>query len=277
MYFRCACSTCKDSSCRTESRAFSFDLFLAFLPGLRLQQLLADGGGGLHGLEELVQHGVQTVRCILSRGFGSLAFRGQHLHFFVSSIIRISSFAGLCGQSTTSVVRPPPCRRLSALPPSTSASMSLPEGQLVQLVRWAASCSFCLARMKSCFSRYLWLPYSASSSRSSPCRHTKQHFPAGCIEGDLAVVAAAEGLSGSGSSEASVLMPFSCWEQPRRTCSHSRNTWRLVDVGRAFIQMQRPVQHMNMVAISVLNASMNSVTMFSVSSAEACSSSVPSW
>ena len=58
---------------------FLLDLFLAFLPGLRLQELLLQAGsGGLHGLEELVQHGVQTVGGIFPRGFGSLAFRGQH-------------------------------------------------------------------------------------------------------------------------------------------------------------------------------------------------------
>ena len=34
-------------------------------------------GGGLHGLEELVQYGIQTVRCIFSRGLLSLAFRGE--------------------------------------------------------------------------------------------------------------------------------------------------------------------------------------------------------
>ena len=51
----------------------------------------------------------------------------------------------------------------------------------------------------------------------------------------------------------------------------------LMDVGCAFVQMQCPVQHMNVFANLALNSSMNSVTMFSKSSAEACSSSVPSW
>ena len=57
---------------------FLLDLILAFLPDIRLQQLLLQtSGGGLHGLEELVQYGIQTVRCIFSRGLRSLAFRGE--------------------------------------------------------------------------------------------------------------------------------------------------------------------------------------------------------
>ena len=36
------------------------------------------GGGVLHGLEKLVQHGVQPMGGVLSRGLRSLALRGQH-------------------------------------------------------------------------------------------------------------------------------------------------------------------------------------------------------
>ena len=57
---------------------FLLDLLLAFLLDFRFQQLfLQTCSGGLHGLEKLVQHGVQTVRCIFSRGLRSLAFRGE--------------------------------------------------------------------------------------------------------------------------------------------------------------------------------------------------------
>ena len=57
---------------------FLLDLLLALLPDFRFQQLfLQTCSGGLHGLEELVQHGVQTVSGVLSRGLRSLAFRGE--------------------------------------------------------------------------------------------------------------------------------------------------------------------------------------------------------
>ena len=55
------------------------DLLLALLPDFWPQELLLQAGsGGLHGLEELVQHSVQTVGGIFPRGFGSLTLRGQH-------------------------------------------------------------------------------------------------------------------------------------------------------------------------------------------------------
>ena len=57
---------------------FLLDLLLALLPDFRLQQLfLQTCSGGLHGLEELVQHGVQMVGGIFPRGLRSLAFRGE--------------------------------------------------------------------------------------------------------------------------------------------------------------------------------------------------------
>ena len=54
------------------------DLLLTFLPDIWLQELLLQAGsGGLHGLEELVQHGVQPMGGVFSRGLRSLTFRGE--------------------------------------------------------------------------------------------------------------------------------------------------------------------------------------------------------
>ena len=57
---------------------FLLDLLLAFLPDFRFQQLfLQTCSGGLHGLEKLVQHGIQPMGSVFSRGLRSLAFRGE--------------------------------------------------------------------------------------------------------------------------------------------------------------------------------------------------------
>ncbi len=76
----------------------------------------------------------------------------------------------------------------------------------------------------------------------------KQHLPAGGIKGDFAVVPAAEGLVRVGQFKA---QRFQCLFLLRSNLAVLVLTvehMALVDVGRAFIQMQRPVQHMNMVA-----------------------------
>ena len=82
-----------------------------------------------------------------------------------------------------------------------------------------------------------------------PLGNFKQHFPAGCIEGDLAVVAAAEGLVRVGQVEAQCFQCLFLLGSNLAVLVLTVEHMALVDVGRAFIQMQRPVQHMNMVAI----------------------------
>ena len=81
-----------------------------------------------------------------------------------------------------------------------------------------------------------------------PLGDFKQHFPAGGIKGDFAVVAAAEGLVRVGQLEAQCFQCLFLLGSNLAVLVLTVEHMALVDVGRAFIQMQRPVQHMNMVA-----------------------------
>ena len=81
-----------------------------------------------------------------------------------------------------------------------------------------------------------------------PLGNLKQHFSAGGIKGDLAVVAAAEGLVRVGQLEAQCFQCLFLLGSHLAVLVLTVEHMALVDVGRAFIQMQRPVQHMNMVA-----------------------------
>ena len=77
----------------------------------------------------------------------------------------------------------------------------------------------------------------------------KQHFSTGGIEGDFAVVAAAEGLVRVRQVEAQCfqcLFLLGCYFS---VLVLAVEYMTLVDVGRAFVQMQCPVQHMNVFAI----------------------------
>ena len=82
-----------------------------------------------------------------------------------------------------------------------------------------------------------------------PLGDLKQHLSAGGIKGDLAVVAAAEGLVRVGQLEAQCFQCLFLLGCHLAVLVLTVEHMALVDVGRAFIQMQRPVQHMNMVAI----------------------------
>ena len=81
-----------------------------------------------------------------------------------------------------------------------------------------------------------------------PLGNLKQHLPAGGIKGDFAVVAAADGLARSRQfktkSFQSLFLVGSYLAVLVLTVEHMT----LVDVRRTFIQMQRPVQYMNMVS-----------------------------
>ena len=81
-----------------------------------------------------------------------------------------------------------------------------------------------------------------------PLSNLKQHFPTGSIESNLAVVAAAEGFARVGQVEAQrfqcLFLLGSYLAIPVLAVEHMT----LVDVGCAFVQMQCPVQHMNVFA-----------------------------
>jgi len=81
-----------------------------------------------------------------------------------------------------------------------------------------------------------------------PLGDLKQHFPAGGIEGDFAIVPAAEGLVRVGQLKAQRFQRLFLLGCHLAVLVLTVEHMALVDVGRAFIQMQRPVQHMNMVA-----------------------------
>ena len=76
----------------------------------------------------------------------------------------------------------------------------------------------------------------------------KQHLPAGCIKGDFAVVAAAEGLVRVGQIKAQCFQCLFLLGCHLAVLVLAVEHMTLMDVGCAFIQMQRPVQHMNVFA-----------------------------
>ena len=82
-----------------------------------------------------------------------------------------------------------------------------------------------------------------------PIGDIKQHFPTGGIEGDFAVVAAAEGLVRVGQLEAQCFQCLFLLGCHLAVLVFAVEHMTFVDVRCALIQMQCPVQYMNMVAI----------------------------
>ena len=82
-----------------------------------------------------------------------------------------------------------------------------------------------------------------------PFRNLEQHLSAGGIKGDLAVVAAAEGLVRVGQFKSQRFQCLFLLGCHLTVLVFAVEHMTLVDVGCAFVQMQCPVQHMNMVAI----------------------------
>ena len=81
-----------------------------------------------------------------------------------------------------------------------------------------------------------------------PLGNLKQHFPTGGIKGDLAIVAAAEGLSRVGQVKAQCFQRLFLLGSYLAVLVLAVEHMTLVDVGRTFVQMQCPVQHMNVFA-----------------------------
>lgn len=79
-----------------------------------------------------------------------------------------------------------------------------------------------------------------------PFGNVKQHLPAGGIESDLAVVAAAEGLSRVVQIKAQRFQCLFLLGSYLAVLVLAVEHMAFVDVGCAFVQMQRPVQNMNM-------------------------------
>jgi len=81
-----------------------------------------------------------------------------------------------------------------------------------------------------------------------PLSNLKQHFPTGSIESNLAVVAAAERLVRVRRVEAKRLQCLFLLGSHLAVLVLAVEHMTLVDVGCAFVQMQCPVQYMNMVS-----------------------------
>ena len=81
-----------------------------------------------------------------------------------------------------------------------------------------------------------------------PFCNLEQHFPAGGIEGNFAVVAAAEGLARVGQVEAQRFQCLFLLGCHLTVLVLAVEHMALVDVGCAFVQMQCPVQHMDVFA-----------------------------
>ena len=182
---------------------FLLDLFLAFLPSLRLQEfLLQAGSGGLHGLEELVQHGVQTVGGVFSRGLRSLTFRGQHPllrvldhpHIFLTSLgahyVRHYLHRLVVGCSRNILQQGLHVRNF--------------QGQLVQLALLGGKLLLLFGKDEVLLFQILAVAILRFflQFQTMPFCNLEQHLPAGGIKGDFAVVPAAEGLVRVGQPEA---------------------------------------------------------------------------
>ena len=85
-----------------------------------------------------------------------------------------------------------------------------------------------------------------------PLGNLKQHFSAGGIKGDLAVVAAAEGLVRVGQVETQRFQCLFLLRSDLAVLVFAVEHMTLVDVGCAFVQMQCPVQQMNMSAEALM-------------------------
>ena len=81
-----------------------------------------------------------------------------------------------------------------------------------------------------------------------PLGDLKQHLPAGGIESDLAVVPAAEGLVRVGQFKSQRFQCLFLLGCHLAVLVLAVEYMTLVDVGRAFVQMQCPVQYMNVFA-----------------------------
>ena len=169
------------------------DLFLAFLPDFRLQELILQaGGGGLHGLEQLVQNIVQTMSRIFSRGLCSLSFRGQHPllcvldhpHIFLAGLgahyVRHDLYRLVVGRSRNLV--------------NQRFHVVDLEGQLVQLALLGGKLLLLLGKDEVLLFQILAVSVLRFflQIQPMPLGNLEQHFPTGSIKGDLAVVAAAE-------------------------------------------------------------------------------------
>ena len=85
-----------------------------------------------------------------------------------------------------------------------------------------------------------------------PFRNLEQHLPAGGIKGDLAVVPATERLVRVGQVEAQRFQRLFLLRSHLTVLVLAVEHMTLMDVGRAFIQMQCPVQQMNMSAKALM-------------------------
>ena len=81
-----------------------------------------------------------------------------------------------------------------------------------------------------------------------PLCNLEQHLPAGGIKGDFAVIPTAEGLVRVGQVEAQRFQCLFLLRSDLTVLVFAVEHMTLVDVRSAFIQMQCPVQHMNVVA-----------------------------
>ena len=85
--------------------------------------------------------------------------------------------------------------------------------------------------------------------QTMPFCNLEQHLPAGSIKGDFAVVAAAERLVRVGQVEAQHFQCLFLLGSHLTVLVLAVEHMTLMDMGCALIQMQCPVQHMNVVAI----------------------------
>jgi len=88
--------------------------------------------------------------------------------------------------------------------------------------------------------------------QTMPFCNLEQHLPAGGIKGDLAVVAAAEGLVWVGQVETQCFQCLFLLRSDLAVLVFAVEHMTLMDVGCAFVQMQCPVQQMNMSAEALM-------------------------
>ena len=185
---------------------------------------------------------------VLSRGLRSLAFRGQHPLLRVLDHPHIL-FPGLGAHYIRHDLHRLVIGCCRYLVDQRFHVVDL-EGQFVQLALLGGKLFLLLGKDEV----LLFQIFAVAVLRfflqfqPMPFGDFKQHFPTGGIKGDLAVVAAAEGLVRVRQVEAQCFQCLFLLGCHLAVLILTVEHMALMDVGRAFVQMQRPVQYMNVFA-----------------------------
>ena len=185
---------------------------------------------------------------ILSRGLRSLAFRGQHPLLRVLDHPHIL-FPGLGAHYIRHDFHCLVVGRSRNFIDQRFHVVDL-EGQFVQLALLGGKLCFLLGKDEVLLFQIFAVAVLCFFLQIQPVPfcNLEQHLPAGSIKGDLAVIPAAEGLIRVGQVKAQRFQCLFLLGCHLTVLVLAVEHMTLMDVGCAFVQMQCPVQHMNVFA-----------------------------